>query len=127
MAKKNINSRQKGARGERELAQKLIEMFSLDKKTTYRGVQHSGGPDSPDIKSAEMDSIWHIECKRVNRLNLLNAMEQASRDSSETQVPVVIHRADRQEWLITVKLDDFIELANRIVSFNETHIRKENE
>ena len=119
MKKQKINSRQKGARGERELAGKLIEMFQLNSETTYLGCQHAGGPDSPYIKSAEMYSIWHIECKRVNRLNLWKAVEQAVRDASETQVPVVIHRADRQEWLLTVRLDDVAELAKRISSFIE--------
>lgn len=114
---KKINSRKKGAAGERELVHKLREMFNLDASTTYRGCQHSGGPDSPDVKSEEMDPIWHIECKRVNRLNIWNAMLQSIRDCGGDSVPVVIHRADRQEWLLTLRLDDIIVLASKISSF----------
>ena len=43
--KKKINSRQKGARGERELA----AVFTTAGFPARRGQQFSGSPDSPDI------------------------------------------------------------------------------
>lgn len=51
----------------------------------------------------------HIECKRVERLNLYDAMAQAERDSERFQdgVPAVFHRRSRSPWLVTMKLEDW--------------------
>ena len=51
----------------------------------------------------------HIECKRVERLNLHDAMAQAERDSERFQdgVPAVFHRRSRSPWLVTMKLEDW--------------------
>ena len=63
MVKKRKNSRDKGARGERELAAELHRLFGV---TARRGVQYQGGTDSPDVVS-DFDEI-HFEVKRTERL-----------------------------------------------------------
>ena len=57
------NSRRKGADGERELAKKLKE-YGYD---TRRGQQYSGANGDADVVG--LPGI-HIECKRVERLNI---------------------------------------------------------
>lgn len=52
----------------------------------------------------------HIECKRVERLNILDAVEQSVRDAREGELPVVFHRRDRSEWLATMRLEDWIQI-----------------
>ena len=52
----------------------------------------------------------HIECKRVEKLNLEKAMEQAEHDRKENEKPAVFHRKDRKPWLVTMKLEDWMEL-----------------
>lgn len=52
----------------------------------------------------------HIECKRVEKLNLDAAMEQAIRDARAGEIPAVFHRKNRKEWKVTLRLDDFMEL-----------------
>tara|TARA_Y100000593_G_C4274714_1_gene319415 strand:+ start:870 stop:1211 length:342 start_codon:yes stop_codon:yes gene_type:complete len=95
------SSRNKGKVGERECAAVLREM-GWDAR---RGVQHAGGPDSPDVVS---DFPLHIEVKRVERLNLWKAYVQAMEDAAAAgRPPCVIHRASRQPWLITLSLEDF--------------------
>ena len=91
-----INSRDKGARGEREWAARLQELTG---KPTRRGCQFAGGQDSPDITGGI--SGTHCEVKRVNRLNIHDAMEQAINDAG-TNTPYVAHRLDSREWLITI-------------------------
>jgi len=100
-----INSRQKGAAGERELS-KYLEKFGY---VARRGRQYSGSPDSPDVVS---DFPCHIECKRVEALNLSKAYEQAVADASD-KPPCVIHRKNRTPWMITLSLDDFIRLVRK--------------
>lgn len=55
----------------------------------------------------------HIEVKRVERGNVHNWMDQAVRDAGD-QCPVVMHRKNRTEWLITVRLTDVRCFADRI-------------
>lgn len=52
----------------------------------------------------------HIECKRVEKLNLYDAVGQAKRDSKKEQIPTVFHRKNNYKWLVTMELDDWIKL-----------------
>lgn len=96
-----MNSRQKGARGERELASKLRE-YGYD---TRRGQQYSGANGDADVVG--LPEI-HIECKRVEHLNLYDAMSQSCRDAREGETPVVMHRKNDCDWLVTMRLPDWI-------------------
>ena len=96
-----MNSRQKGKRGELELSHKLNE-YGYD---TRRGQQYCGSNGDADVVG--LDGI-HIECKRVQNLNLTKAMEQAVADAKEDEMPCVFHRKDREEWKVTMRLDDWI-------------------
>lgn len=98
-----MNSRAKGAGGERELAKKLRE-YGYDCR---RGQQFSGANGDADVVG--LPGI-HIECKRVERLNLEDAMAQSRRDAREGEIPVVMHRKTRSPWLVTMTLESWIEL-----------------
>lgn len=98
-----INSRQKGKAGELELAHKLKE-YGYDAK---RSVQYNGKDGQADVLG--LPHI-HIECKRVEQLNLYNAMDQAKRDAKNDDYPTVFHRKNRCGWLVTMELDSFMEL-----------------
>ena len=58
----------------------------------------------------------HIEVKRVQALNLDNAIEQAKRDSNDNQLPAVFHRKNNKKWKVTMGLDDWIKLYNEYFS-----------
>lgn len=100
-----INSRQKLANGERELANYLKEKGY----TARRGQQFSGANGDPDVICEEWKNI-HIECKRVEKLNIENALQQSTKDARENEIPVVIHRKNKEKWKITLWLDDFVEM-----------------
>lgn len=95
-----MNSRQKGKRGELELA-KVLRGYGFDSR---RGQQFKGGSDSPDVTGIEG---YHIECKRVERLDIYAAIEQSEKDAG-TNIPIVIHRKNNKKWLVTMSLDDFV-------------------
>ncbi len=61
----------------------------------------------------------HIECKRVERLNLLDAVLQAVRDAAEGLLPAVFHRRDRCEWLVTMRLGDWIQIFKDAQAWRE--------
>lgn len=52
----------------------------------------------------------HIECKRVEHLNLSETMKQAVRDAGAVEVPAVFHRKNREMWLVTMRLDERIKM-----------------
>lgn len=99
-----INSKAKGARGERELANKLKE---YGYENCHRTQQFCGKAGDSDVTG--LDHI-HIEVKRVEKLNIDNAMAQAISDSKELVFPTVFHRKDHKDWLVTMRLDDWINL-----------------
>ena len=102
-----MNSRAKGKAGELELA-KVLREHGFDE--ARRGVQYSGGGDSPDIVGLPG---FHVECKRVESGNLYTWLDQAVRDSDGTgRVPVVAHRKSRRAWVAVLLLDDFLRLVN---------------
>jgi len=98
-----INSRAKGARGERELSSKLKE-FGYECR---RGQQYCGSNGDADVVG--LPGI-HIECKRVERLNLYDAMAQSKADALQGEIPTIFHRKDRCEWLVTMTLVDWMKL-----------------
>lgn len=105
-----INSKKKGAAGERELA-KLLRDYGYD---TRRSQQYCGVNGDADVVG--LPGI-HIECKRVERLNICEAMEQAINDSGANDLPfgydfpTVFHRKNNCEWLVTMRLEDWLDLC----------------
>jgi len=99
-----MNSKAKGKRGERELV-KILREHGYDCRRTQ---QYAGGTE----ESADVVGLpgIHIECKRVQALNLDNAMDQAIRDSNGKNRPAVFHRKNGKPWKVTMLLDDWIEL-----------------
>lgn len=98
-----MNSRQKGARGERELA-KILKEYGYD---TRRGQQYCGSNGDADVVGVPG---VHIECKRVERLDIYAAMDQSKSDARAEEVPVVMHRKNGKAWLVTMELPEFMKL-----------------
>ena len=101
-----INGRNKGAAGERELAN-ILKECGFD---AHRGQQYSGFCGDPDVVG--LPGI-HIECKRVEKLNLEAAMDQSRRDARKGETPVVIHRKNRRPWVVTMDLVDWLEMYKK--------------
>ena len=110
MASKKINSRQKGAAGERELA----EMFRAMGYQARRSQQFCGANSDSDLTLEEMPGLL-IESKRVQRLDLHEAVVKAASDAAPClKTPVVCHRKNGAEWLLTIKLKDLHTFVNRM-------------
>lgn len=107
-----MNSRQKGKRGELEFA-RLLRDHGFD--NARRGQQYSGANGDADVIG--IDGL-HIEVKRVEKLNLQDAFDQAKRDARTGEIPVVAHRKNNCEWLITLPADDFFEMIKEWINRN---------
>ena len=103
---KRKNSRQKGKRGELDAADALRRLFSW---TARRTQQFKGTSDSSDVEVAETpDAFWEV--KREERLNVFKAMDTAVAEAGP-KLPVLMHRRNRTDWLVTVRLADLVRLA----------------
>jgi hypothetical protein len=100
-----INSRAKGKRGELEIVHILkaagwpnAHRTSDGRNQATRG-DIAGGPEGV-----------HVECKLVKALNISNALDQAISDANPLDIPVVVHRPARHEWIASLPLDDLLVL-----------------
>ena len=94
-----INSRAKGASGERE-ACTYLEATLGGKWTRTGSAQRKPGHMLPDVVSDQWPHL-HIEVKRGKRnLNLWAALAQAKGDCAPDRVPLVLARRDRAKWVL---------------------------
>lgn len=101
--KQGKSSRDKGARFERELVGILRDFYGYPVR---RGYVYYKEPDLIGL-----DGI-HIECKAVENLNIRKAYKQAVEDAEKHAdgLPVVFHHKNRQGWLVTLSLADFMDM-----------------
>lgn len=97
-----IDSRTKGAVGERQLAH-CLQGYGID---CHRGYVQFKQSDLVGIEGI------HVECKRQEKLNIHEAMEQAKAEAIKRDDgrPTVFHRRNRTEWLVTMRLNDWVEI-----------------
>lgn len=102
-----MNSKRKGNAGERE----LCALLAAEGIAVRNDQRYVGGKDNPDISLEMGGRRFHVECKRAERFNAYEAMEQAMNDANGHRIPVVMHRRNRKQWLVVMNLDNFIDLA----------------
>ena len=107
-----VNSREKGAKFERKLAN-ILKEHGYDCR---RGQQYCGANGDADVVGLEG---IHIEAKAVERLNLYAAMNQAINDARECELPAVFHKKNRQKILVTMTLEDWLTLYKKAGAYNE--------
>ena len=99
-----MNSKRKGANGEREIAN-ILKDHGYDCRRT---AQYNGKEQGSLADVIGLDGI-HIEVKRVERINIDMCMEQAIRDCQD-DIPTVWHRRNNKPWYVTMRLEDWIKL-----------------
>lgn len=104
---KKINSKQKGARFERELAAKFRE-HGYDARRTQQYCGNTG--DASDVIG--LRGI-HIEAKHQEQMRLYEWIAQAKRDAEnggKGNLPAVFHKKNYSEILVTMTLEDWMNL-----------------
>lgn len=105
----SINSKQKGKAGELEFCHECAKYGFTD---VYRTAQTNGKLEQ-SLADCEGLKYIHTEVKRVERLNIDTAIEQAIRDTSvkkEKKLPVVFHRRNRKHWIASMPFDQWIKM-----------------
>lgn len=96
-------SREKGKRFERWVAR-----FLRDKGyDCRRGQQYCGANGDADVIGLPG---LHIECKHAEKMHLYDWMDQSKRDAKENEIPVVVHKKNCCDVLITMTLEDFMKI-----------------
>ncbi len=104
-----MNSRIKGKNGELELARRLREYgYSCRRGQQYCGV--NGDADIIGLPHV------HVECKRTEHLHLYDAVSQASWDARPGELPAVFHRRNNCNWVVIMRLEDWMVLYNEYYS-----------
>ena len=99
-----VNSKQKGARFERLLASKLREFGYSDAR---RGQQYCGSNGDADVVGLPH---LHIEAKHQEKMCLYDWMAQAIRDARTEEIPVVIHKKNNADILVSMRFEDFMRI-----------------
>lgn len=101
--KKGKASRNKGKRYELELMHILRDFYGYDVRRGYVFQHESDVIGLPGI---------HIECKAVEKLNVREAYRQAIAEAEKRKdgLPVVFHHKSRDGWLVTMSLENWMDL-----------------
>lgn len=108
-----VNSKQKGARFERQLASRLKEYGYK----TRRGQQYCGANGDADVVG--LPGI-HIEAKHQERMQLYDWMAQAKLDAKADELPVVFHKKNNADILVTMTFDDWMQVYREYEAVKES-------
>lgn len=102
------SSQRKGRAGELELV-KVLHEYGCESVKAGEAVSYGSTPDLVGLPGI------HIECKRAEQLRLSEWMKQAQRDAARFRdgVAVIFHRRNREPWMVTMNLDDFMKIYRR--------------
>ena len=104
------SSQRKGRNGEKELSV-LLNEYGFNTR-----------PGRPLSFGSEADVVGlpsiHIESKRCQQLRLSEWMKQAVADSEKFKdgLPTLFHRRDREEWMVTMRVVDWIEIYKKSIN-----------
>jgi hypothetical protein len=105
-----MNSRRKGAVGERELAAELERITGIHWE---RSAQRCGKGGPADVRPSDgwPDGVprLHCESKRPARIAVREYLDQAERDATASELPVVMMRENgRTKWMALIDLERFL-------------------
>lgn len=97
-------SQRKGRAAELELA-RILQAAGYD-VIPGEPVSYGAVPDLSGLPGI------HVECKRAERVQLSEWMQQAERDAERFNdgAPAVFHRRNRAPWLVTMRLADWLKI-----------------
>lgn len=105
-----INSRRKGKVGELEARDHWNRL--VPNANSKRSQQHSGTESASDLISPGTPGLW-LEVKRVQSLNI-HAVFEKSREQCGSLTPVVLHRKNGTEWLVTFPLEQIASFVGEV-------------
>jgi len=112
-----VNSRAKGKRGELEFAKFCREVLGLE--GARRTQQYCGSDGVGDVTVPGLDVHWEVKRPKTLPVQTRKYMEQALSDARLSDVPVVTMREDGGDWLLMLRAEDLMGLAERCLKHEE--------
>lgn len=112
-----VNSRAKGKRFELALA-RIFREYGYDCR---RGQQYCGAGGDADVVG--LPGI-HIEAKHQEKMCLYDWMAQAKGDAKAGRLPTVFHKKNNAEVLVTMRLEDWMQLYREWEAGQDLNERK---
>ena len=102
----------KGAAFQRELKEALMEKFSsqLEEGDIKSAVMGESGCDLQLSPAAQKLFPWAVEAKRTEKVSLRQWWKQARSNSTDKLKPLLITKQNREEPLVVMSLEDFLNL-----------------
>ena len=114
---KDMNSKQKGKRGELQLVEALRTAGYANAR---RSAQYCGNTgEAPDVVG--IDGL-HIECKRREQIQDEVFLQQAEKEAKEGLVPLVIYRRSREKWKVCLRLEVFLAIWGELTELQRYKI-----
>lgn len=104
------NARTKGKTGELEAAKELNIL--LPNAQARRAQQYSATESNADLLAPGLPNLF-LEVKRRQSMNLHSVMDKCEEDCGGLN-PVIMHRKDNTDWLITFRLQDIREIVTAL-------------
>ena len=101
-----INSKRKGASGERAWVQVLQEHGYTAKRTGFH--QSQQGHDAPDVTCHDLPIHWEV--KNTERCQIRDWLSQAAGDCKEYQIPVITWKSNNREWVAILTAKDLLKI-----------------
>lgn len=98
-----LRQRQRGAETEREVCKIVTEKTGWQTNRIL-GQARDGGAD---IRLAR----WVLEVKRRKSIAVYDWIDQATKACAPYEIPAVVCRADKREFLVIQRLDDWLDLV----------------
>ena len=99
-----VNSRNKGKRGELEVA-KLLRDYGFDGRRTAQYCGNTG--EAADVVGLPGH---HLEIKRCETIKLMDWIQQAERDAKHGEEPAVVFRKSQEPWRIVVSFEHYLRI-----------------
>ena len=102
----------KGAKFQNEVRDLILEKFSdrLEPDDIKTAVMGESGVDIKLSPAAQRLFHFAVECKRTEKISLRQWWRQARENSNEKLKPLVITKQNREEPLVVLSLQDFLDL-----------------
>lgn len=109
-------SREKGARGEREVVN-VAKAAGVPALRTAQ-LQAGSGHEAADVLLVPFPEL-HLEVKRDERLSVDRMVAQADRDAPTGRTPVVVYRRNMEAWRAVVPFVFFLGLLQAVAECDD--------
>ena len=105
---KRSSAKQKGREGQKEVVDLIKQYMGFTDDEVRSNPASVTGEDIILSENAREKFNFSIEVKRVEKLNIDTAYEQAVSNAGK-YIPLVVHRKNGKKWLVTFDFETFLE------------------